>query len=73
MFDDGDQIFDVKLSYRATKISRVRAKSSQRAHKKAYNEFMDTPQNRIFEDSCLEDFFIETSIGGEDGSDMLHG
>lgn len=70
---DEDHIFNVKLSYRVVKIICVKAKSPQRAHKKAYNEFMDTPQDKIFEDSHLEDFFIETRIEGEDGSDMLHG
>ena len=69
---DEDYIFNVKLSYKATKFISVRAKSSQQAHKKAYNEFMDTPQDKIFEDSHLEDFFIETRIEGENGSDMLH-
>lgn len=66
------QIFNVKLSYRAVKIICVKAENPQRAHKKAYNEFMDTPQNKIFEDSYLEDFFIETKIEGKNGSDMLH-
>lgn len=72
MKDDEDQLFNVKLSYRVSKIVSVRAKSPQRAHKKAYNEFMDTPQDKIFENSYLEDFFIETRIEGRDGGDMLH-
>ena len=70
---DEDYVFNVKLSYKVTKFIKVVAKSPQQAHKKAYNEFMDTPQDKIFKDSHIEDFFIETSIEGEDSSDMLHG
>lgn len=67
-----DRIYCVKLSYKAIKTIRVEAKNPQQAHKKAYNEFMDTPLDKIFIDSYLENFFIETKIEGENGSDMLH-
>jgi len=67
-----DHYFDVKLSYKAVKIIRVIATNPQEAHKKAYNTFMDTPPEKTLTDSHIEDFFIETSIAGEEGSDMLH-
>lgn len=72
MKNDEERIFNVKLLYRVAKIISVRAKSYHRAHKMAYNEFMDSPQNKIFEGSYLEDFFIETRIEEDGGGDMLH-
>jgi len=63
---------EVKLIYKASKIYKVKAGDAVEAHKKAYNQFMDTSERRIFEDSQIEDFFIETSVDGPEGSDMLH-
>jgi hypothetical protein len=63
----------VKLIYKACKYFTVKAHTREEAHKAAYNSFMDMAQNNIFDGSEIEDFFIETSIDGPDGGDMLHG
>jgi hypothetical protein len=34
---------------------------------------MDMGETEILNSSQLEDFFIETTIDGDEGSDMLHG
>ena len=62
----------VKLIYKASKLFVVKADTREEAHKKAYNEFMDSPVSEILSESQIEDFFIETEIAGEEGSDMLH-
>ena len=63
---------EVKLTYKATKIYVVKAEDVAQAHKKAYNEFLDTPPHDILNNSYIEDFFVETSVEGPEGSDMLH-
>ena len=62
----------VKLIYKASKYFMVSADTREEAPKKAYNEFMDSPVSDILSESQIEDFFIETEIEGEEGSDMLH-
>ena len=71
--DFDKQEIKVKLIYKACKYFTVKAHTREEAHKAAYNSFMDMPQNNIFDGSEIEDFFIETSIDGPDGGDMLHG
>jgi hypothetical protein len=64
----------VKLTYSACKIYKVEAPSMEAAHKKAYNTFLDSNLNEIFTDSTIEvnEFAVETSVDGKDGTDMLH-
>lgn len=64
---------EVKLFYKASRIMTVKAETREEAHKKAYNEFMDSPLDVILASSEVELDFIETTIEGEEGSDMLHG
>ena len=64
---------EVKLFYKASRVIIVKADTREEAHKKAYNEFMDSPPDKILIDSTVELDFIETTIEGEEGSDMLHG
>ena len=64
--------FEVKIFFRAIKKVKVKADDRDSAHKAAYNEFLDSNPNDIFSDSEVADFFIETSIDGPEGSDMLH-
>ena len=68
-----DKEIKVKVCYKAYKYIMVNAKSREEAHKKAFNSFMDSPETEILEGSEIDDFFIETSIDGPDGGDMLHG
>ena len=51
---------------------RYRSRKEGETLNKAYNEFMDSPVSDILSESQIEDFFIETEIEGEEGSDMLH-
>lgn len=64
--------FEVKIYFRALKKVKVKAYDRDDAHKIAYNSFLDSNPNDIFADSEVADFFIETSIAGPEGSDMLH-
>ena len=64
---------EVKLFYKACTVMTVRADTREEAHKKAYNEFMDSPTDAILVASEVELDFVETTIEGEEGSDMLHG
>ena len=50
----------------------VKADTREEAHKKAYNDFMDSPSDAIFIASEVELDFVETQIDGPEGSDMLH-
>ena len=63
----------VKLNYKACKTFTVKADTREEAHKNAYNTFMDMAEKEILDGSQIEDFFIETSIDGPEGGDMLHG
>ena len=63
---------EVKLIYKASKLFKVKADTRVEAHKKAYNEFMDSSADTILINSEVELDFVETSIDGEEGSDMLH-
>lgn len=63
----------VKVTFKAFKYITVKADTREEAHRMAYNKFMDTPENEIVLNSQIEDFFIETTIDGDEGSDMLHG
>lgn len=63
---------EVKLFYKASKIMTVKADTREEAHKKAYNEFLDSPPDTILQSSEVELDFVETSIEGPEGSDMLH-
>jgi len=65
--------FKVKVLFKAFNIVVVKADSREEAHKAAYNKFMDAPENRTLSESSIDDFFVETTIDGEEGSDMLHG
>jgi len=67
-----DKEFEVRLYYKAFIDYKIKAEDRNAAHKKAYNKFMDTPCSETFNKSQVEDFFIETSIDGHDGSDVLH-
>jgi hypothetical protein len=69
---DNEKDFKVKLNFKATISYKIKAEDRNLAHKKAYNKFMDTPSSEILKNSTIDDFFIETSIDGWDGSDMLH-
>ncbi len=66
--------FEVKLTYSAFKIYEIEAESQEIAHKKAYNSFMDSSSNDVFEESVIdvEDFSVETSVLGDNGTDMMH-
>lgn len=64
--------FEVKVFFKACKKVRVKAEDRNSAHKAAYNQFLDSNPVEIFSDSEVADFFIETSIDGPEGSDMLH-
>jgi len=63
----------VKVLFKAFKYITVKAETREEAHKLAYNSFMDMGETEILNGSELEDFFIETTIDGDEGSDMLHG
>ena len=69
---DNEESYKVKLNFKATITYNIKAKDRNLAHKKAYNKFMDTPSAESLQNSSIDDFFIETSIDGWDGSDMLH-
>ncbi len=71
-FELGKPEVEVKLYYKASTVIIVRADTREEAHKKAYNEFMDSPSDAIRIASEVELDFIETTIEGEEGSDMLH-
>jgi hypothetical protein len=62
----------VKLFYKACTVMTVQADTREEAHKKAYNEFMDSPSDAILTASEVELDFVETTIEGPEGSDMLH-
>tara|TARA_Y100000004_G_C8841960_1_gene380899 strand:+ start:623 stop:850 length:228 start_codon:yes stop_codon:yes gene_type:complete len=64
--------WEVKLYFKASKLFKVEAEDRASAHKAAYDTFMDMAETDILKESSIADFFIETEIGGEDGSDMLH-
>ena len=64
--------WEVKLFYKALKKYSVRADTREEDHKLAYNEFLDTNPEKALEESEIVDHFIETTIDGEEGSDMLH-
>ena len=64
--------WEVKVYYRALKRTKVTADTKERAHKIAYNDFLDARPDQIFKDSEIEDYTVETIIDGEKGSDMLH-
>ena len=64
--------FEVKVIFKACRKMKVKAEDREQAHKMAYNKFLDSNPSDIFTDSEIEDFFVETSIDGEEGSDMLH-
>ena len=64
---------EVKLIYKACKYMTVKADTREEAHTAAYNSFMDMAEKDIFSGSEVEDFFVETSIDGPEGGDMLHG
>jgi len=66
------QEFEVRLFYKAFVDYKIEADDRVEAHKKAYNKFMDSPCSETFNNSQVQDFFIETSIDGYDGSDVLH-
>ena len=64
--------WEVKVYYKALKRVTVKADTREQAHKLAYNDFLDASPNQILSESEIEDFFIETTIEGDEGSDMLH-
>ena len=64
--------WEVRLFYKALKNYTVKADTREEAHKLAYNEFLDANPETILKESEIADFFIETAIEGEEGSDMLH-
>jgi hypothetical protein len=64
--------WEVRLFYKAQKKFIVRADTREEAHKLAYNEFLDANPETMLQESEISDFFIETTIDGEEGSDMLH-
>jgi len=70
-FDQPDT--EVILFYKACKKFTVKADTREEAHKKAYNLFLDSSPEEIFSESEIENDFVETTIEGEEGSDMLHG
>ena len=63
---------EVKLTYKASKSFTVKAETREEAHKKAYNKFLDSHPRSILEGSEVESDFVETTIEGPEGSDMLH-
>lgn len=67
--------YEVFLFYRACAKYKVLADSCPDAHRMAHAEFMDTPIETTLGKSDVKnpnEFFIETTIEGEDGSDMIH-
>jgi len=64
--------WEVKVYYRALKRTTVTADTKERAHKIAYNDFLDARPDVILKNSEIEDYIIETIIDGDKGSDMLH-
>ncbi len=73
MSEDANNTKKVKLFYKASIVFEVAGRTREEIHKKAYNTFMDSPPNKVFSSSEIEYDFIETSIEGKDGGDMLHG
>ena len=64
--------FEVKVFFKVCKKMTVRAEDSISAHKAAYNEFLDSSPDEILKGSEIEEFFVETSIDGPEGGDVLH-
>jgi len=64
--------WEVKLFYKALKTFTIKADSREEAHKLAYNFFLDANPKEMLSNSEITNFFVETSIDGEHGSDMLH-
>ena len=76
-FNRGTKVkeYEVFLFYRACVKYKVQANSCPEAHKKAHAEFMDTPIQTTLNNSNVDnvnEFFIETSVEGREGSDMIH-
>jgi hypothetical protein len=65
-------VWEVKLYYKAYKKFFVKADTREEAHKLAYNEFLDANPEQMLSESEIADFFIETTVEGDEGSDMLH-
>jgi len=64
--------FEVKVIYKAVLTVKVKANDLPQAHKLAYNNFLDSNPEDVLSESEIVDFFVETSVDGRDGSDMLH-
>jgi len=64
--------WEVKLYYKALNKVKVKAETREEAHKLAYNDFLDGNPKEILNKSEITDFWIETTIDGDEGSDMLH-
>ena len=68
----GIKSYTVKVYYRAFKEIEVQEEDYKKAHRKAYNMFMDSSPKETLESSTLDYSLVETSINGPDASDMLH-
>ena len=64
--------FEVKVFFKVCKKMVVKADDTLGAHKIAYNRFLDSNPDEILKDSEIEEFFVETSIDGPEGGDVLH-
>lgn len=68
----GVKTYKVKVYYRAFKEIEIREEDYKKAHRKAYNIFMDSSPQETLESSKVDYSLVETSILGDEASDMLH-
>jgi len=68
----GINTYEVKVYYRAFKKIEIEEENHGKAHKKAYDFFMDSSPEETLEASSIDYSLVETSILGPEASDMLH-
>ncbi len=68
----GTKTYKVKVYYRAFQELEILEKDYEKAHRKAYNIFMDSSPQKTLESSKVDYSLVETSISGPEASDMLH-
>ena len=68
----GVNTYNVKVYYRACKEFTVKKEGSWKAHREAYNLFMDSSPKDTLDASTIDYSLVETSIEGDEASDMLH-
>ena len=68
----GIKNYKVKVYYRAFKEVKIEEEDYKKAHRKAYNLFMDSSPEETLRTSKVDYSLVETSITGPEASDMLH-